>query len=81
MTIPVNMNVHTFGTVPYWRSAAPAFGCRTWKEAMRRFALQHGKAIAMLANDGARIVERDDSRKAGVVVHELPAESVKWFRG
>jgi len=78
--IPINMNTHTFGTVSFWRSAAPHYGCRTWKEAMRRFAIQHGKAIAMLVNDSARIVERDESRKAGVVVHDLPAESVRWHR-
>lgn len=79
MSIPVNMSAHTFGTVAYWRSAAPHYGCRTWKEAMRRFAIQHGKAIAMLADDSARIVERA-TNKSGVVVHNLPRESVHWFR-
>lgn len=78
--IPINMNSATFGTVAFWRSAAPHYGCRAWKEAMRRFAIQHGKAIAILADDGARIVERADTRKAGVIVHTLPAENVRWHR-
>lgn len=79
MSIPINMRSHTFGTVAFWRSAAPQYGCRSWKEAMRRFAIQHGKAIAILANDGARIVERA-ANKTGVVVHTLPPESVSWHR-
>lgn len=76
--IPINTRAFTFGTVAYWKSAAPHYGCRSWKEAMRRFAIQHGKAIAMLADDSARIVERDDKRAAGVIVHELPKENVRW---
>lgn len=79
--IPINMNVATFGTVPYWRSVAPYYKCRTWQEAMRRFALQHGKAIAIMANDDARIVERDEKLKSGVRIHLLSADSVRWFRG
>jgi hypothetical protein len=78
--IPINMNAHTFGTVSFWRSAAPHYGCRRWREAMRRFALQHGKAICMMADDSARIVERDESRKAGVRVHHVPADGVRWHR-
>lgn len=79
--IPINMTSHTFGTVDYWRSARKSYRCRTWQEAMRRFALQHGKAIAMLGNDDARIVERDDTRKSGVRIHTVQADSVQWFHG
>lgn len=67
-----------FGTVDFWRSARRPFKCRTWQEAMRRFALQHGKAIAMLGDDGARVVERDDTKAAGVSVKTYPAGSVVW---
>jgi len=78
--LPINTRSHTFGTVAFWRSAAPHYGCRNWREAMRRFAIQHGKAICMMADDSARIVERDSSLKAGVRVHRLPAENVHWHQ-
>lgn len=81
--IPINTRTHTFGTVPFWKGAARHFGARTWKGAMDKFALQHGKAIAMLANDGARIVERV-TRPNGqqcLIRHELGADSVAWHNG
>lgn len=81
MTMPINLYGHSVGTVPFWRSAAPHYNCRSWKEAMRRFAIQHGKAIAIMANDDCRFVERDDSAKAGVVVHHLSAANVRWHKG
>ena len=81
MTMPIHMNGAAVGTVAFWRSVAPHYGCRTWREAMRRFALQHGKAIAHLADDSARFVERAPSRKDGIVIHHLPKESVRWHRG
>lgn len=46
---------------------------------MDRFAMQHGKAIAMLANDGARIVTRNESGRLERC--ELPADSVYWHDG
>lgn len=81
MTMPINMRSAHVGTVAYWRSAAPHYGCRSWKEAMRRFALQHGKAIAILANDDCRFVERDESARLGVVAHHIPADRIRWHRG
>lgn len=51
---------------------------------MDRFAVQHGKAIAHLGNDGARIVERGAMRKNGkfqLVRYDLPPESVNWHNG
>ena len=78
MTIPLNINAATVGTVAYWRSLAPAYGARTWRGGMEAFARQHGKAIALLADDGARIVERDGDR---LTTHTLPAAAVRWHKG
>ena len=47
------------GTVPFWRSAAKAYNARSWKGAMRAFALQHGNAIAMLGDDSALVITSD----------------------
>ena len=77
MTIPLNANAATVGTVAYWRSLAPAYGARTWRGGMEAFARRHGKAIAMLADDGARIVERDGDR---IITHTLPADAVRWHK-
>jgi hypothetical protein len=79
MTIPVNMNTHTFGTVAFWKSAAPHYGVRTWRSAAKRFAQQHGKAIVMHADDSATIMERD-SEQGTIRQHRLPKENVRWFR-
>ena len=46
MTLPLNVNAATVGTVAYWRSLAPAYGARTWRGGMDAFARQHGMAIA-----------------------------------
>lgn len=84
MTVPINKRAFTVGTVAYWRSAAPHYSCRSWKSAMDRFAVQHGKAIAMLADDGARIVERGPMQKNGtyrLMRYDLPAEAVRWHEG
>jgi len=81
MTIPINATAHTVGTVAYWRSAAKYFGVRTWKSAMDRFAVQHGKAIAILANDGARIVIREGMQRNGMfrlIKYDLAPEAVRW---
>jgi hypothetical protein len=78
MTIPLNLHAATVGTVAFWRSAAPSFGVRTWHSAMNAFARQHGKAIAILADDGARIVERDGDR---LTIHTLSADAVRWHKG
>ena len=78
MTLPLNVNAATVGTVAYWRSLAPAYGARTWRGGMDAFARQHGKAIALLADDGARIVERDGDR---LTTHTLPADAVRWHKG
>jgi hypothetical protein len=77
MTIPLNVNAATVGTVAYWRSLAPAYGARTWRGGMEAFARQHGKAIALLADDGARIVVRDGDR---LITHTLPAAAVRWYK-
>ena len=79
MTISLNINAPTVGTVGFWRSAAPSYGKRTWRSAMDAFALQHGKAIALLADDGAIIVERD--AEYHLTTHTLPAGAVRWFKG
>ena len=80
MTLPLNVNAATVGTVAYWRSLAPAYGARTWRGGMEAFARQHGKAIALLADDGARIVERNDDGKT-LTTHTLPAAAVRWHKG
>lgn len=77
--IPINTYGHCVFTVQGWKSAAPHFGARSWKSAMDRFALQHGKAIALLGNDGARIVERLDNGR--LARHEFPPESIFWHNG
>ena len=76
--IPINKFAPTVGTVKFWRSAAPSFGVRTWRSAMNRFAMQHGKAIAMLANDGALIVEKSGD---SFVAHHLSPSDVHWHGG
>lgn len=81
---PINHTTSNCGTIAFWRSVAPYNGARTWKGAMDRFAVQHGKAIAMLGNDGARIVERGPMRPNGtyqLIRHDLPPESVFWHDG
>lgn len=78
MTIPINKYAPTVGTVKFWRSAAPSFGVRTWRSAMNRFAMQHGKAIAMLANDAALIVEKSGD---SLVTHHLSPNQVHWHGG
>jgi len=45
---------------------------------MNRFAMQHGKAIAMLANDGALIVEKSGD---SFVAHHLSPSDVHWHGG
>lgn len=77
--IQLSTDSDAFGTVDNWRSRAAGLGCRTWQEAMRRFALAHGKAVAMLGDDSARIVERDSGLKSGARVRTLPPQSVKWI--
>lgn len=78
--IPINMNACTFGTVAFWRSVAPHYGCRSWRTAMARFAAQHGKAIAMLADDSALFAFRDPGKANGTRFESVPAADVKWFR-
>ena len=73
--IPINFNTFCCGTVGFWQSARKDYGVRTWKSAMNRFALQHGKAIALLGNDDAIIVECQED---GLVHHHLPAACVRW---
>ena len=82
--IPIKQTAFHVGTVAYWRSAAKHYHCRTWKSAMDRFAAQHGKAVAILGNDGARIVERAHMQRNGMyalIHHDLPPESVFWHNG
>jgi hypothetical protein len=42
---------------------------------MKRFALQHGQAIAMLGNDDAKIVTRQNGKTASVT---YPASGIRW---
>ena len=79
--IPINMFAPHVGQVSYFKSAAPHYGCRSWREAMRRYCVQHGKAIAHLANDGALIMERDQTRAGGVVIHKMRPDEVIWHTG
>lgn len=82
--IPLHKFSFCTGTIAFWRSVAPYNGARTWKGAMDRFAVQHGKAIAMLGNDGARIVERGPMRRNGtfqLIRHEFSPSDVFWHEG
>lgn len=67
------------GTVQFWQSARKAFRVRSWQGAMERFALQHGRAIAHLADDSALIVER----LPGGRLHRstIAAGSIRWSAG
>lgn len=83
MAIKITTADHCFGTVQFWKSAAPHYGVRTWKSAMDRFAVQHGKAVAMLADESARIVERGPMTASGkfkLFRQEMPREAVVWSR-
>lgn len=66
------------GAVQFWRSAARAFGARSWRGAMERFAAQHGRAICHRADDSALIVERLPGGRLRQSV--IAAESVRWTR-
>ena len=79
--LPYNMNTAHFGTVAFWRSAAKHYGARSWATAMRRHALQHGKAVAILADDAGLFVERDPTQADKVTINKLPAGAVYWHRG
>lgn len=75
-TLP--MFAHYVGTPAFWRSAAPSFGARSWRGAMERFALQHGRAAAHLCNDGAEIVERTPEGRLRRSI--LAPEALRWQR-
>jgi len=81
MTMPINLNSSHIGTVAFWRSAAPHYGARTWRGAMKAFARHHGKAIAILADDSAMFVTKDETKANAVHVEHLPADQVRWFKG
>ena len=83
MPIPIFTRGHAVRTVKEWRGMASRYRVRSWQGAMRAFALQHGKAIAMLANDGAIIIERGHMRANGtypLIRHELAPDSVAWHK-
>lgn len=67
------------GTVAFWRSVAPHYGVRAWRSAMRRFAMQHGQAVAHLANDSALIVTRSPVSVSGILETTYPAHRVTWI--
>ena len=69
--VTIQFDAHC-GTVAFWRSAMRAFGARSWKGAMRKFAHQHGNAIAMLANDDALIISADGTER------HIPSAGVVW---
>ena len=48
---------------------------------MERFALQHGKAIAHLGNDGAIIIERDPIERDKLTTYRMKPEEVTWHCG
>jgi len=70
---------HT-GTISFWRSAAPSFGVRTWKSAMDRYAIQHGAATAIMADDSAYCVIRCGTTSSGVFRNRYPSVSVTWTK-
>lgn len=81
--IPVNVNVHAFGTVAHWRDyrrKVSTYRAKTWFGSMVKFTKQHGKAIAMLSDDSAIILERADNAQ-GYVKHHVPAERMFWHNG
>lgn len=80
MTIPINLYAPTVMTIAGWRIAAPSYACRSWRSTMTRFARQHGKAIAIMANDGALIVTKDETRANGVRAESLSPNQVTWRR-
>jgi len=70
------------GTQAEWRGRARReYGCRSWREAARRHARQHGRAVVMLADDSALVIRRDDSRARGVTESTHKAECVLWIHG
>lgn len=48
---------------------------------MEKFALQHGKAIAHLGNDGAIIIERDPIEQGKLTTYRMKPEEVTWHCG
>ena len=81
--IPVNVNTHVFGTVAYWRDyrrKVSTYRSKTWLGAMVKFTKQHGKAVAMLSDDSALILERADNSQ-GYVKHYVPADRMIWHDG
>lgn len=73
MTRTLPTLAHDTGTVAFWRSAAPSYGVRSWRSAMVRFAKQHGRAIAHMADDTAHVVACDPD---GRITQERI--SVRW---
>jgi hypothetical protein len=73
--IPVNFTVSTVKTVNQWRALAKRYRVRSWRGAMERYAAEHGKAIAMLADDSALFVEQSAKR------FHVPAERIAWHNG
>lgn len=78
MAMPINVNGAAVRTVREWIAFAPSLGARSWQGAMRRFALEHGKAIAMLADDSALFMERDADSLTGTRTTVLASENVQW---
>lgn len=84
MPMPIFTRGHAVRTVNEWRGLARHYRVRSWQGAMRAFAMEHGKAIAILANDGALFFERSPMRSNGqqsLIRHELSADSVAWHDG
>lgn len=51
---------------------------------MERYAVQHGKAIAIMADDSALIIERGAMCRNGMfrlIRHHVPAANVHWHDG
>lgn len=84
MPMPIFTRGHAVRTVNEWRGLARYYRARSWQGAMRAFAMEHGKAIARLANDDALFFERSPMRsngQQGLIRHELGADSVVWHNG
>lgn len=82
--IPINTKASTVNTVQGWRAMRRHYAARSWRGAMERYAVHHGKAIAIMADDSALIIERGAMARNGLfrlTRHHLPADCVRWHDG
>ncbi|WP_066112597.1 MULTISPECIES: hypothetical protein [unclassified Blastomonas] len=82
--MPINTKASTVNTVQGWRAMRRHYAARSWRGAMERYAIHHGKAIAIMADDSALIIERGAMQRNGMfrlVRHQIPADRVRWHDG